>query len=1038
MIPAGRFLLTGAALLALPGTLLAQRAGNWRVFRITDGLPESACVSVTLSSQNKVVARHLSAPFISELDGYFINSVPSPETGGPRAYESPGGQLWCVARDGLHEFRDGAWVLHALPEIASQFRGPGPAPSIPLWPIRQGLVLVLLPDRLMVFTSDSTAESKLETLHTATQSGLERFNGMAPASDGGLWLAGLRGLAKVQGPLRSLRPNSEWRDYLIPSTLSLRNLQGPHDLGDAGVSVMADSITNEPPSLVMFDGQNWSVHLSGSDRVRQAWRGPDKTCWAFTPETLQQWDMDAAEIFENEDVSARQYFDVAVEHNGVFWLATSEGLYRYAPSLWRTPGAVRGVTSLIHSIAVDAEGRLWFVAGGSLVSLFNERREEHALAPVAARLLQSVRAIYPLKSGKLLLESADGLYEFQPEKGLSPVSSDRGPERFRILGVLKDGNLVAHRPGPSGATELTIYDGVSFVPFPFPLPDSSIGSNYTAFMAAQNGDFWLSAESGAAWYHEQKWRSFVSTDNISPQSAVGFIEMPEGKLWCAAQDRIWEFDGRNWSTVRRGFARIQALLRSRRDGSVWIASNSGLHRFSSQGAWVENGPEDGLAAASVRCLAEDSTGRLWAGTTHGLSLYFPDTDVDPPRTQIEPFPENEKKILEGRTVTLTFSGQDKWKYTSRSRLLYSFRLDTHDWSPFQDASTVSFPDLPAGKHYFEVRAMDRNCNIDPKPAQLDFVIALSWYKEKRLVFISAAGLAAVLFFAGLAFNRHLQLRLSYAEVEKKIAERTRELELANRELLHSQKMNALGTLAAGIAHDFNNILSIVKGSAQIIEDNLENPDKVRTRVDRIKTVVEQGAGIVKAMLGFSRDSGHESPSCDLNAAVEDTIKLLGDRFLREVQVRFQPYPELGPVACSKDFIQQILLNFIFNAAESMSERKLILLSSGPMSTLPESLVLAPEGPGPFVSIAVQDHGCGIPPENLPRIFEPFFTTKAMSARRGTGLGLSMVYELAKQMKAGLAVESIVGQGSAFTLILPVAEESIRLEREAESLVQKSE
>ena len=116
------------------------------------------------------------------------------------------------------------------------------------------------------------------------------------------------------------------------------------------------------------------------------------------------------------------------------------------------------------------------------------------------------------------------------------------------------------------------------------------------------------------------------------------------------------------------------------------------------------------------------------------------------------------------------------------------------------------------------------------------------------------GLAVALFFAGLAFNRHRQLLRSYAEVEEKVAQRTRELESANRQLLHSQKMNALGTLAAGIAHDFNNILSIIKGSAQIIEDNLDNPAKVSTRVNRINTVVEQGAGIVKAMLGFSRES----------------------------------------------------------------------------------------------------------------------------------------------------------------------------------------
>ena len=196
--------------------------------------------------------------------------------------------------------------------------------------------------------------------------------------------------------------------------------------------------------------------------------------------------------------------------------------------------------------------------------------------------------------------------------------------------------------------------------------------------------------------------------------------------------------------------------------------------------------------------------------------------------------------------------------------------------------------------------MDRNGNVEPKAARYDFAVVLPWYKETRLVAIALAGLTGALFFAALAFNRHQRLVHSYAEVERKVAERTRELEIAHRELVHSQKMTALGTLAAGIAHDFNNILSIIQGSAQIIEDNLDNTQKVRTRVDRIKTVVEQGAGIVKAMLGFSRDSGQVSAPCDLNTVVEDTIKLLGDRFLREVQVSFDPAPGLPAVVASKD------------------------------------------------------------------------------------------------------------------------------------------
>jgi signal transduction histidine kinase len=385
--------------------------------------------------------------------------------------------------------------------------------------------------------------------------------------------------------------------------------------------------------------------------------------------------------------------------------------------------------------------------------------------------------------------------------------------------------------------------------------------------------------------------------------------------------------------------------------------------------------------------------------------------------------ESRSKGIQGAALTLNFSGEDKWKYTPRERLLYSYRIDEHDWSPFRESATVTFSELTAGKHYFQVRAMDRNCNVDATPAQLEFSIVLPWYKEARLVLISSAGLAAALFFAGLAFNRHRRLLRSYAEVEKQVAERSEQLELANRELLHSQKMNALGTLAAGIAHDFNNILSIIKGSAQIIEDNLDNPQKVGTRVERIKTVVEQGAGIVKAMLGFSRDSSLQAGPSELNTDVEDTIRLLGDRFLREVQVRFEPASNLPLVQASRDFVQQILLNFIFNASDAMSGRKEIILSTRSLDKLPADLVLQPTRAANYVVVAVRDFGCGITPENITRIFEPFFTTKAFSARRGTGLGLSMVYELAKKMGAGLAVESLVQQGSTFTLILPANPQS---------------
>jgi signal transduction histidine kinase len=1021
MMPKALVFFLGAAMLVRVETGWSQRASNWRTYRMADGLPESGCVAVTIAPQGKILVKHLSSASVSELDGYNVNVIPAPEVVGSRVYESAGGQLWTVVAQGLQEFKDGSWVLHRVPEIATAFHvGIDP---IPLCPVRHGLVIFLLTDRLMEFNSEDPDHPRTKVLHTVSQTRLEKFSSMTlPITrDGGLWIAGGRGLAQVPGPVRNLKPESEWREHLPPEELHIQNLAAPHEDQQGGVTVLAESSTNHEKLVVHFDGQNWTTQAANNERLRQAWRGPDGKFWAATIEALFQMDEGSAGLSENEEISARQYFDLATEPNGSFWLATSDGLFRYASPAWKAPKSVQRINSLIHCLTGDQQDRLWFISGGKLHALQNENHQEFPLPARLARNSQSPLAIYPLKNGTLLMEAGTGLFQFQPASGAFNALPGRDSrDKFKVLGLLKDGRPCVQRFDGNALEHnfrLEICDGVAFEPWSDPPSDSPIGPHLTALFAAQNGDLWVGGEHGTAWYHEKKWRTFTSNDKSLPEAALAFVELPEGKIWCATQDKIWEFDGRNWSAVRRGFDRVNGLLRSH-DGSIWVASNNGLHRWF-QNAWVENGLEEGLPSPTIRAIYEDQRGRTWVATTRGLSLFHPEADPDPPQTRIQNLPEKEHNVREGGTLHLTFTGQDKWKYTPRERLLYSYKLDAQEWSPFQELSAVSFTDLPSGKHYFQVRAMDRNCNVEPKPAQLEFAVIAPWYKEGRLVLISFAGVAVALFFAGLAFNRHRQLLLSYAEVEKKVAQRTEELEIANQELLHSQKMNALGTLAAGIAHDFNNILSIIKGSAQIIEDNLENPQKVRTRLDRIKTVVEQGAGIVKAMLGFSRDSDQQTGVCDVNAVVEDTLKLLGDRFVREVQVSFEPGAGLPQASASKDFVQQILLNFLFNATDAMTKRKQVVLATALVEKLPEGIALVPARAAAYVLISVRDSGSGILPENMPRIFEPFFTTKALSARRGTGLGLSMVYELAKKMEAGLAVESVLDQGSTFTLILPV-------------------
>ena len=551
----------------------------------------------------------------------------------------------------------------------------------------------------------------------------------------------------------------------------------------------------------------------------------------------------------------------------------------------------------------------------------------------------------------------------------------------------------------------------------FPVPPELAGiADWKISFISPVGDVWLGGGNHLAWRHRGQWRVFASTNQIGPEEPVGFAGASDGRIWCATPDRVWEFDGRDWLATCAAPGRIHSLTTTR-DGALWVATARGLLRFT-RGGWVVNSSVDGLPADDILSMHEDESGAVFAETAQGWSRYEPEADRDAPRSEILAAGFNHANVQEDAVITLHFQGRDHLDQTAPGNLLFSHRLDEGGWSSFQPAAPVALSGLGLGRHVFQVRSMDRNGNVEIIPAETEFTVVVPWYRESRLVVVLGLALVVSLFFAALALNRHRHLQHSYAAVERLVAERTGQLELANRELLHSQKMNALGTLAAGIAHDFNNILSIIKGSAQIIEDNVGDADKIRARTGRIQTMVQQGAEVVEAMLGFSRTS--DAPAaCDLNAVVADTRRLLGDRFLHEAEVRFQPGENLPEVSVPRDFVQQILLNFIFNASEAMTGRKQIGLTTRLVETLPPELVLVPASAPRFIFVSVRDHGAGIAPEIRSRIFEPFFTTKNLSARRGTGLGLSMVYELAKKMGAGLAVESAPGAGSTFTLILPV-------------------
>jgi signal transduction histidine kinase len=275
--------------------------------------------------------------------------------------------------------------------------------------------------------------------------------------------------------------------------------------------------------------------------------------------------------------------------------------------------------------------------------------------------------------------------------------------------------------------------------------------------------------------------------------------------------------------------------------------------------------------------------------------------------------------------------------------------------------------------------------------------------------------------AGFILRRHRNVVREYLATEATAEQRSRELEHATVELLHSQKMRALGTLAAGIAHDFNNLLSVIRMSNKLVGREVPANAEVREHVANIEEAVQQGKHLVGSMLGYSRPQSDEAAPQDLDEIVEETVALLSKEFLSGITLTLELDRHLPPVRLGGGRIEQILLNLVVNASEAMKgEGKLRLASR--VRTAPEAcgVVLAPQPAPRYAELAVADSGPGIPPDVLPRIFEPFFTTKHDPNRRGTGLGLSLVYNLAEQDGLGLAVESGPGRGTCFRLLIPLA------------------
>ncbi len=270
--------------------------------------------------------------------------------------------------------------------------------------------------------------------------------------------------------------------------------------------------------------------------------------------------------------------------------------------------------------------------------------------------------------------------------------------------------------------------------------------------------------------------------------------------------------------------------------------------------------------------------------------------------------------------------------------------------------------------------------------------------------------------------------------ERKKAEK--ENEELQAQLIQSHKMEAIGTLAGGIAHEFNNLLGIIVGNTELAMDEVPEWNSAHYNLEEIRTACLRARDVVKQILAFSRQTKQELKPVNISQLIDESIKFIRSSMPSSIEIKKNISIKLDTINADSTQINQILLNLCSNAAHAMQDNGGILEINLENIKLDGDGVKVYDGlkSGNYAKLTVRDTGHGIDQGNIEHIFDPFFTTKEVG--EGSGMGLSVVHGIVKDHDGNITVQSKAGKGTAFYVLFPVIEGSVKPEIESEGPLLK--
>jgi signal transduction histidine kinase/streptogramin lyase len=1010
--------LIGLLLYTCSLCVYADITKQWRYWTSADNLTESYCPDITISPNGYVWISHGDVPTVSRLDGYTVRKIPAPRRSSPVIVESDSGEKWAylIHRDGrfggFQQYVRGDWVEHPFPE-KSLLSGYTPK----FYPIEDSKIIAVFPQELVLYDIEKNQSTILKK---ANNTGLLQFNEIIFGQKSTyFWISASNGVAKVTIHLLSPDVTIEWKEYPFPKAWNLQNLMGTWEDSSGILYSNSSSLTEQKTIFLQLKNDTWNIVQQTDKNFFLVSPAGDNNFWHVTFENPSlAGAMELSLKFQAQTYSIKMPRNRVlsglvtaggISRSGMLWISTPYGLAQYSPPIWRVPSDIPDRNFYCTTIIEDKQGNIWFHEKKTLLKYDNQSWKQIELVPDYQPLEEQYETttLCLLADGRIAIRSGDSfLWLMDPQtETFEKVIHPEG-KKIDLIAPKSNGELWVHtitdpQSRRDRQSQIESFDGEKFTPVLSrrnPI-DRMIGLRHV--YEDTNGDLWCGGIT-------ENRLALISADNrrirhtgYPGNAAFSVLRVNQNRLWASDRDSIFEYDGRDWKMIKSGLDQIPTMIKAR-DGSVWVASWNGVHRYD-KNSWITNDVNDGLPDAVVKTIFQDSKGRIWVGTSRGIARYHPDADVDPPIANLG---KSLDRVGPNGNAQFLMLGMDKWRITETDRLLYSYKIDDEEWSPYTSETIASYEGLTPGIHSFSIRSIDRNWNVSREVSHPVFV-SHRWYQQTGFYIVMAISILAIAFFITLAISRHLKVNHYINQLHTT----NNQLYEANERLLEIDKIKT--SFVSQASHDLRTPLTGIKGSL----DNLllgiagEMTEKQIKILNRALKSVDRLSHLVTDLLDLSRiESGRtvlEKSRVPLRILIDNVIQehsLAAQQ--KDIHVSTVDIPNKITIYADGSKMQRVIGELFHNAIKYTPEEGTIHVHVTKDAN--------------EVRISIKDSGIGLTEEEQKRVFSRFYRSNAaQNMAKGSGLGLSIIKEIVEMHEGTITIQSQKDRGSTFTVTLPI-------------------